>query len=274
MLTSRRNPRVHRLRSLHEPRGRDQEGLFLVEGLRFVESALDATAPLEEVWTSPRLVRSPRGEALLQRLLTTPGLTQVEASDEVLEAICTTRNHQGVVGTCRPWPEPPPPLSPRKPDLVILCDLQDPGNTGTLWRSAAAAGMGRLVCGRAGADPYNPKAIRAAAGAAFVLPMERRAVDLAYLEDLREQGFHLVGAAGEGNARYDALPWSAPVALLIGQEGPGLPDPFLDLCHETARIPMAEGVESLNAALSGTLLMYELARARGFSTLLGMSPED
>lgn len=272
MLTSRRNPRVQRLRSLHQGKGREELGLFLVEGLRFVEAALEAGAALEEVWTSPRLARSPRGEALRERVLGLGSLTHVEASDEVLAALCTTRSHQGVLASCRPWPTPPPPLEAPRRDLVVLADLQDPGNTGTIWRSAAAAGMGRLVCGDRGADPYGPKSIRAAAGAAFLLPVERRPLDLAYLEELRERGYQLVGAAGSGGSLYHETSWQEPVALLVGQEGPGLPATWLERCHRTVRIPMAPGVESLNAALSASLLMYELARGRGFATLSAVLP--
>jgi TrmH family RNA methyltransferase len=163
------------------------------------------------------------------------------------------------------------PLSGPRKDLVVLADLQDPGNTGAIWRTAAATGMGLLVCGDRGADPYAPKSIRAAAGAPFVLPAQRRPLDEAYLEELRELGYQLVGAAGEGKVRYDVTHWEDPVALLIGQEGPGLPDSWLDLCQETVRIPMASGVESLNASVSASLLLLELARSRNFSTLSPMS---
>lgn len=266
LIRSRRNPRVGRLRSLQEARGRAEQGAFLVEGLRGLEAALAAGAPLDEAWISPRLERTERGVALTQTLAAHPGIEVVRASDEVLEALAATRSHQGAVARCR-LPRPPERPVPGERDVVVLADLQDPGNVGTIWRSAAAAGVGQLICGDAGADPYAPKTVRAAAGAVFLLPAWRTRVDEALLQGLREAGFQLVAADAAGSQRYHRAPWRPPVALLVGQEGPGLPPALLAACDLTVSVPMAPGVESLNAAATATLLMYEVARARDFGTL-------
>lgn len=265
-VTSRRNPRVAALKALQKASGRRDQGLYLVEGVRVLEAALDAGAPLTEAWVSPRLRRQERGEALRERL-GAAGVPLVEAADEVLEAITATRTHQGAAATCRPWPDVPLPAGLPPGDLLVLADLQDPGNLGTLWRTAAAAGFGSLWQGVDGVDPYAPKVVRAAAGVAFQVPAYRAPLDEARLEELRGAGFQLVGTSGGGAARYDAVAWGPRVALLVGREGPGLPDSWLDLCDETVRIPMAPGVESLNAAVSASLLMYERARRAGFGTL-------
>lgn len=265
-ITSRRNPRVLSLKALHQGAGRSQQGLYLVEGVRVLEAALAAAAPLAEAWVSPRLQRQPRGQELRRRLLDA-GVPLIEASDAVLEAITATRTHQGVAATCRPWPEVGLPGGLPAGDVLVLADLQDPGNLGTLWRTAAAAGFGSLWQGAAGVDPYGPKVVRSATGAAFRVPAYRAPLDEGRLEELRRAGFQLVGTCGGGAARYDVVAWGERVALLVGQEGPGLPDSWLDLCDETVRIPMAPGVESLNAGVSAALLMYERARRAGFGTM-------
>lgn len=265
-ITSRRNPRVAALKALHKTAGRREQGLYLVEGVRVLEAALGASAPLVEAWVAPRLRRQPRGEALPEAL-EAAGVPVVEASDEVLEAITATRTHQGVAASCRPWPAVDLPSGLPVGDLLVLADLQDPGNLGTLWRTAAAAGFRALWQGTDGVDPYGPKVVRAAAGAAFRVPAYRGPLDENRLVELQRAGFQLVGTSGGGEARYDVVDWGERVALLVGQEGPGLPDSWLDLCDETVRIPMAPGVESLNAAVSAALLMYERARRAAFGTL-------
>ena len=267
-ITSRKNPRVLALKALHKASGRREQGLYLVEGVRVLEAAVQAGAPLAEAWVSPRLERQARGRELRERLRGA-GVPVVEASDSVLEAVTATRTHQGVAAACRPWPEVERPAGLPDGDMLVLADLQDPGNVGTLWRTAAAAGFRSLWQGAEGVDPYAPKVIRAAAGVAFQVPAFRAPLDEDRLVELQGAGFQLVGASGGGSARYDVVDWGPRVALLVGQEGPGLPDSWLDLCDETARIPMVPGVESLNAGVSAALLMYERARRSGFGTLDG-----
>lgn len=265
-LSSRKNPRVQALRKLHAPSGRRDAGRFLAEGRNALETALDAGAIPVEVWVSPRLARAERGEAL-REALEAAGCPVVEATDEVLAALTEARGHQGVVGVF-PLPAPPPDpaaLYPRP--LVLLADLQDPGNVGTIRRTLAAAGGGVMLCGEGGADPHGPKAVRAAAGATFLVPAHRMALDPDLLGSLAAAGYDLVAADARGAEAYHEASWEAPLALVVGQEGGGVPTGWLEACTRTVRIPMAAGVESLNAAQGATLLLYEAARRRSFAPL-------
>lgn len=256
------------LRALHKAKGRREAGRHLLEGPRAIEAALAAGAEVAEVWTSPRLEGAARGPGLRARL-EGPGAPEVVAcSDAVLEALADTRAHQGAVAVCA-TPAAPDLATVRPGDLVVLADLQDPGNVGTIWRAAAAAGFALLVQGEGGADPWSPKALRAAAGASAAMPACRLSVDGSLLHTLRGLGYRLVATAATGAQRYDEVTWSEPVALVIGQEGPGLPPGLLEACDLRVRVPMAPGVESLNAAQCLTLLAYERARGRGLGALDG-----
>lgn len=162
-----------------------------------------------------------------------------------------------------------PALLAAGPDLVVLADLQDPGNLGTIWRSAAAAGFGALVQGERGADPYGPKAIRAAAGAAFLIPALATAVGPELVSRLVSAGYEIVAADPRGESTWgDRALGGARVAVLIGTEGPGLPPALASAATRRVRIPMAQGVESLNAAICASLLCFERARSR---TLVGVA---
>lgn len=153
--------------------------------------------------------------------------------------------------------------------LVVVCaDVRDPGNLGSVLRSAAGAGASGLVWCEGTADPYNPKAVRASAGALFRLPMARAADPGEALEALRAAGFRLLASAARGGVDYRQADLSGDVALLLGNEAAGLPAETLAQVDGVLTVPMAAGVESLNVAMAATLLCYEVAR-RGRSGRLG-----
>jgi TrmH family RNA methyltransferase len=145
---------------------------------------------------------------------------------------------------------------------VVLVDVADPGNAGTLVRTAEAAGAGAVVCCGATADPFAPKAVRAAAGSAFRLPVIVELDPVAALQVLGSGGLARVGLAAGAAEPYDAVDLTRPTAIVLGNEAHGLPDVVTTALDRLLSIPMAGDTESLNVAAAGAIVCFEVARQR------------
>lgn len=251
--TSLTNERVKYARSLQRERVRTREERFLIEGIRLVEEALRAGARPALAFYSERLLATPRGRALFERLQASAE-ELVQATPQVMASLSQTVTPQGVLAVV-----PMPRLEwPRGGLVAVLDGLRDPGNVGTIMRTAWAAGAAAVAATRGTADPYAPKVVRAAMGAHFHLPL-RTHLDVASLKAL------LVGRrvllADPAGQPYWETDWRGPLALVIGGEarGAGL---ALPLVHARVAVPMAGGVESLNAAVAAAVLVFEAARQR------------
>jgi TrmH family RNA methyltransferase len=257
---------VRQLRQLHQPRGRRELGLLLLEGTHLLQETVRLGLRPELVLATPEWIAA--HGPLLAAL---PTGTRVQpASAEVLEAAATTRHPDGVLH-CVPTPSEPPEGEP--PGFVLALDrLQDPGNLGTLLRTALAAGVEEVWLAE-GADPHQPKVLRASAGAALALPLRR--LEGARLAErvgaLAGRGVQVVAAVVPGaGVRPEGLParpywqldWSRPTLLLLGNEGAGLDPALAALASEAVTIPHSSAVESLNVAVAAAPLLLERWRQR------------
>jgi len=256
VITSAANPNVKRLRSLRDsPRERRDERNVFLEGVRLVAHALASGAELRfAIYAVEPLQATPEGQALLNELVGRPEV--FEASPAVLASAADTQHPQGVVAACA-WPE----LEPRSGLRLVLDGIQDPGNLGTLLRSAEAAGVGLLLCTRGSADLYNPKVLRGAMGAHFNLPVR---ADLTWEEIGVELGMCPVvyAADSEAGMPYYAADWKQPVALIVGSEVHGVSDEGFGYATHRIAIPMLGRAESLNAAVAGSVILFESLRQR------------
>ncbi|AII44026.1 hypothetical protein KR100_11740 [Synechococcus sp. KORDI-100] len=269
VITSRRNPLVRRLRALTRREGRDLEQILLLEGTHLLEEALQTEPPkLSLIATEPWIERHP---ALLSRL---PNGTSIQpVSQEVLSAALSTVSPDGVASLL---PLSQLPAAPSEPNFLLVLDrLQDPGNLGTLLRTALAAEVETVWLG-SGADPLSPKALRSSAGALLHLPHTRLGPDEdralnqleANLQQLRERGLQVVATlvpeAGDAQRAipYWELDWERPTALVLGNEGQGLHQRLRACCTHSVTLPHSERVESLNVAAAAVPLLLERRRAR------------
>ena len=235
-IVSTRNPLVSKFATLHDSRGRRDTGLVLIEGPTLVAEAIRAGLTIEFAATSV----SDRW----------PDATEV--ADRVLARMSTTATPNEVVVAAR---RPDPATDHDGRDVVVLVDVADPGNVGALIRSAAAFGFGVRLLG--GADPWSPKALRAAAGGHFHTTLRTGGrLDLAEFHD---RGFVTVATVARDGAA--SIPSGSHIALLVGSEAHGLPDATVAAAMRRLSIPTV-GVESLNAAVAGSVAMYERARTR------------
>ena len=267
LITSRRNPLVKRLRELHAAKGRREQGLVLLEGTHLVQEVIRLQLVASDLGASELLATEVwlgcHGD-LVAAL--SPAVTIQPVGQEVLEAVATTAHPDGVVLTLATAALQAPPDG--QEFVLVLDGLQDPGNLGTLMRTALAAGVDGLWLAE-GADPFQPKVLRASAGAALALPMERmdRSALVQRLITAAARGLQLVAAvpprpdvAGEQPLPYWHLDWTKPTALLLGQEGAGLAPELQALASHRITIPHGAAVESLNVAVSAAPLLLERLR--------------
>ena len=258
MLTSLQNPLVKQLRKLHRAKERRDQGLFLLEGTHLLEEACATEYPLSVVCYTPGWRdRHPQlWEQISQRA------QRFEAvSDAVLEAIATTVSPDGVVAAAL-YRAVPPGLSHMPSLSLALETLQDPGNLGTIIRTAAAANVEGIWLSADSVDPEHPKVLRATAGQWFRLPL---VVSNDLGEELRQckaNGVQIVATLPTAPQTYWQADLRKPTVIALGNEGAGLSAELTALSDVQVRIPLAEGVESLNVAVATALILYEALRQR------------
>ncbi|MCL2827415.1 MAG: RNA methyltransferase [Oscillospiraceae bacterium] len=252
-ITSRKNPIVQHLKRLGTDRTyRDACGEFLCDGIILYEEALQWGAEITYVVAS--------------RSDLATGAILVPA--ELLTYISPLKSPQPILFACKKAPQVPLEGADR---VLILDGLQDPGNVGTLIRSASAFYVDQVILTGESADLYNPKTIRGAMGAVFRQRVCRMAVDeiLEYVNETKTRdvgdatpymGITLLGAAAGAGGRDAGGPWPERVAIAIGSEGQGISQALLERCHRTVRIPMNPACESLNAGVAGSILLWEMHR--------------
>ncbi len=261
-ITSRNNPLVKRLLAVRD--GRERRAIF-IEGIRLVEEALRSGVHLEAIAYSPRLSATPRGEALLDVLQSQPCRGAL-LTENLMAQVSDVETAPGIIALGRRPAGVLPDNAGDAPPLLVLADgLQSPGNLGALVRTAAAVGATAVLATVGTADPFQPKALRASAGAAFRLPMLAGPEIPEQVQRLRRQGVCLVAADPRGDTPYDAFDWRRPVMVWFGAEGHGLSAVrHSGQAEFDARlvIPMDGAVESLNVAVAGGILLYEARRQR------------
>jgi TrmH family RNA methyltransferase len=258
MLTSRQNPLVKQIRKLHQAKERHQENLFLLEGTNLVEIASNVGFPLlsvcvTESWQSKhgKLVENLRQSCQRFELV----------SDEVMKTIATTVNPDGVlaVASRSNWQK----SMPKQLKLGLLLEkIQDPGNLGTIIRTAVATGVEGLWLTEDSVDLDHPKVMRASAGEWFRLNMSvcKSATDL--VKAYQQQGVQVIATLPSGKKTYWELDFSRPSLILMGNEGSGLSPQLSSLADQQVKIPLWGGVESLNVAIATSLLLYEYRRQK------------
>jgi TrmH family RNA methyltransferase len=258
MLTSTKNPLIKHLRKLHQAKYRHQHQQFLLEGTHGLEEAIATGYPLQEVCGTPDWCE--QHDALWQRIGQQAERVEV-VSPEVLGAIATTVHPDGIVATAPRRDFSTPFRKPVQLGLVLET-LQDPGNLGTVIRTAAAVGVDACWLSADSVDPDHPKVLRATAGQWFRLPM-RVSPDLEdVIAQQKAQGVQVVATLPDAPKTYWDVDLTRPTLVLMGNEGAGLSSDQTAQADVQVSIPLAPGVESLNVAIAAALLLYEARRQR------------
>jgi TrmH family RNA methyltransferase len=238
---------------------RDARGLFLAEGVRALVAAVEAGAEIVAIVTAPRLLRSPIGQQLARRLRQ-GGVEEIRVDPETFRGLSRSSEPQGIAFVARQRWSPLPRPHPRA-TFVAVDALRSPGNLGTLLRTMTATATDGLFAVGPAIDPWDPSVVRTSMGGHFAQTFTRT--------DAREvrrwadrHGVRIVGASPHGSIDYREIPADRPIVVALGSERHGLGDDLAAACEIAVRIPMAGRTDSLNVAVAGSLLLYEIARRR------------
>ncbi|HEY3933177.1 MAG TPA: RNA methyltransferase [Gemmatimonadales bacterium] len=246
------------IRDLHRRKGRERRGLALAEGIRLVEEMLAANAACKGAVASPALGATARG-AQLHRELLQRGIEVDEVTDAELADLADTEHPQGIVAVFQVpiWPIDSLAPRPGRP-LVVLDGVQDPGNVGTIARTARAFGAAGIVALPGTADLTNPKTVRGAMGALFTLP-HLHAAEADLVDRIATWGADLWAMTLTGQA-LSSESAGRPIALVFGNEGAGIQPSILALATRQVTIPVQPGTESLNVATAAGIALYLVSR--------------
>jgi len=250
------------VRDLQRRKARGRRGLAVVEGVRLVEEALAAGLEFKGALVSPDLARTTRGQALTEELAS-HAVTVEAIGARAFSDLAGTDTPQGILAVVQPrtWAVADVTGSP----ILVVDGVQDPGNVGTLIRTAHALGAAASLLLRGSADPMNPKALRAAMGATFRHPVVQLD-DGPFIAWAKERGLMLWAAAADGVPISRAL--DAPhgsherIAVIVGNEGAGIRPQLNAIAAQRVAIPLTRGAESLNVAVAAGILLYEVLRGR------------
>lgn len=258
MISSTKNDQVKAVIEMKKKaKAREEAGLFVVEGIRMIsELPKDRT---KKLYVSESFLKNPESDAILS------GFPDYETvRDQVFAAMSDTQTPQGVLALVRQYEYELEDLclKDRPVLLMILENIQDPGNLGTILRAGEGAGITGLIMSRDTVDIYNPKVIRSTMGSAFRVPFLYADDLMETVKKLKEAGIRLYAAHLGGEKDYEAEDYTKASGFLIGNEGNGLTDELAHQADAWIKIPMCGKVESLNAAIAASILMFEAARQK------------
>lgn len=260
MITSSSNTKIKQIIQWQtKAKERRNAGIFLTEGFKMFEEA--PAEQIREIYLSHGVLERAMTEERYAGKLEKIGYEVVV--DELFRKMSDTQTPQGILCVVdRPQYTLEELLQTERPLLMVLENLQDPGNLGTILRTGEGAGITGVIMSRDTVDLFNPKTIRATMGSVFRVPFIYVETLSAAMEKMRARGIHTYAAHLAGKRYYDSFSFAEPTAFLIGNEGNGLSPELAELAEAYLKIPMEGRVESLNAAIAASLLMYEAHRQR------------
>lgn len=262
MITSGQNKTIKEIKALSKKRERTKSGLFVAEGLRFVQSAVELSAQIKYILYSSAVNRTEAGTIFLTSLIDSERYELVEVDDKIMAEISDTQSPQGILAVVKQaawsWEE----VLVNNGVIMVLDRLQDPGNLGTIVRTADAAGVSGIILLKGTVDLYNPKVLRSTMGSVFTLPI-LEGVEWSEVEGkLKDSGYLVAATALENSIDYDSLDYRGPTAFIIGNEANGISDTILESVQHKVIIPIVGSAESLNAGVAAAIMMYEALRQR------------
>lgn len=242
---SDKNAQVKQWKKLHTKKGRDQSGTFLVEGFHLVEEAL---SQIEEIILSEKTEMPPSFDY--------GSIPVTVVTEEISRQLAETETTQGIFAVCS---QPKQDFTIGK-TFLLIDSVQDPGNLGTMIRTADAAGIDAVIVGKGSVDIYNPKVLRSAQGSHFHLPVVSGDLSV-WIDKLREENIPVYGTSLENGAVYTEAGRKDSFALLVGNEGSGVSKELLEKTQQNLYIPILGKSESLNVAVAAGILLYYLKMA-------------
>ncbi|APC41725.1 TrmH family RNA methyltransferase [Clostridium estertheticum] len=255
-IQSKDNLLIKDIRKLKEKRYRVSSNMFLVEGFRFVEEALDSGFEVVHIFISARGEVKFENSSMKNKLQVNTKVYGV--SDSLFKNICDTDNPQGIIASVR---NKPVEIKYDNGFYMLADRIQDPGNMGTIIRTAHAAGALGVILTKGTVDIYNEKTLRATMGSIFKIPIIYDN-DLSLVKKLKKSGFKLVTSSLDTDKNFYDIDLKGKIIISVGNEGNGISDEVYEICDLKIKIPMPGGAESLNVAVASSIMMYEVVRQK------------
>ncbi|MGI6113527.1 MAG: TrmH family RNA methyltransferase [Mahellales bacterium] len=261
IITSRNNQLIKTLRGVRQKKERDRLNLFMAEGIKSIEDAMASDFRIQYILYSDSL---PQGFIERLQAFCTAKLTRlIRTRDEVLKSISDTVSPQGVIGFIEKPEYSMDDIITGDTACFILADsIQDPGNIGTLIRTADAAGLQAVILSAGCADPFNPKVIRSTMGSIFHIPVLYEQDLVGVIDTLRGAGYQIVSTKVEQDNYIWGFKFGRRCALVFGNEGSGIADEISSRCTHSISIPMVGRAQSLNVSVAAGIVVYEFVRQR------------
>lgn len=262
-ITSKQNQYAKLIRGLQGRKAREQSGLFVAEGIRWVIEALNHPHLVEQVVVCPALLKSAAAYDALAAAYRDTAIDVLEVSEQVFRSIAVRQNPKGILAVVHQQWTPLEAIPTAGAQLwVALHAVQYPGNLGTILRTCDAVGAAGVILLDHATDPYDPASVRAGVSSIFSQQIVR--ADLAtFAAWQRQSGWAVIGASGDAAQSYREIGYALPLVLLMGSEGEGLNAPQRRLCSDLVSIPMCGRNDSLNVAVAASVILYEIVAQVG-----------
>jgi RNA methyltransferase, TrmH family len=259
VVTSTSNPSIKRIRKLKQRKHREDEGAFFVEGIRPVLSALGSDAQIESVIVSQGLLTSDSARERVEQ----SGASVLEVSPEVFESVAEREHPSGLGAVVKTWAHGLDELKVSDDEVIVaIDDAGNPGNLGTILRTADAAQVAAVVTTGSGTDPFHPTAVKASMGALFTVPVFRGPDIGEFARWCGEHGVTTVATSARAEQEHWAAEYRSPLALMFGSEASGLPQEVVSGADVSVRIPMGGESSSLNLAVAAGIILFEVVRQK------------
>ena len=253
-IESKDNNLFKNIKKLKERRFRDKEGLFILEGLRLIEEAIKANMEIEQI-----IISKDYEEKFKELLLKNHNLNKkiYFLANNLFMQIASTENPQGIIAVVKKKNN----KNTLNGDFYLICDkVQDPGNLGTIIRTAHAAGVNGIILTKGTVDIYNDKTIRSTMGSIFYIPILYDDENYSIIRSLKEDGFSLVATSLAESKNFFEEDLKGKTILAVGNEGNGISDELFELADKKVKIPMPGGAESLNVSIATSIILFEKVR--------------
>lgn len=260
-ITSNQNPVIKEVKSLKARKSREEKQRFFIEGIRIIDEALKERVAIESILLSDRLYETKGGEEILSRIRC-ENYETYHLPDKLFQEISDTENPQGIMAVVKMRRQKLEEMIEGGDFFLILDSLQDPGNMGTIVRTADAAGVSGIIISRGCVDIYNPKVLRSTMGSVFHVPFCFSENLQDTILALKAKGLKVFAAHLNGDSNYFEINMKNSTAIIIGNEANGICKEVAEQADTLVKIPMPGKSESLNASVAASILMYEVVRQR------------
>jgi TrmH family RNA methyltransferase len=261
VIQSNQNSTIKEVKALHLKKNRDSQNLYFVEGIRFVSEAIDNQQDIVKVIISEKLECLNGGKELIARVTKICNDCFL-VNEKLFKDISDTQTPQGILAVLRKKEFEFEALLEKGSSIVILDGLQDPGNVGTIIRTADAADISAVFMTKGCVDLYSPKVLRSTMGSVFHLPIFEGISIADILELLKKSGFKVIASHLDGRNNYYDEDLTGKVAIIVGNEANGISDETAEIADSLVRIPMPGHAESLNASVAASIMIYEIVRQK------------